>query len=522
MIYQVWQPSNTVDKKQRSIALGVFDGVHLGHRAVISAARNSGFLADGTLPVVTVFSLSGVPKSGDRLITVDQGQKQAATLGVDEWFNVPFASVRDLTPEEFVNTVLYKQLNAVKITCGYNFRFGKGGCGDAAALRALCEPLGIEVCVVPVVERAGEPVSSTAVREALVCGDAERALSLLGRPYTVDFSVHEGNGLGSQWGVPTVNQPFPQGFVCPRFGVYASLVIVEGVQHLAITNIGCHPTVGNTDLPQAETYIFDYEGDLYGQPLSVQLIHFLREEQQFNTVDELKSQIIKDMAEAKAVLNGENGAKAILFDFDDTLQHRPHAFLNTARELVCMYRPDLSEAEREVCAQWMHKENKWGYVNYHDYVVRVCEHCNFPIPPEKMLTDFRLRFPFHSELLPNAVEVLEELHRRGYKLGIITNGDAIQQNLKLDFAALRPHVDLVLVGDAEQISKPHAEVFHRAAQRLCVSPENCVFVGDYVPNDIVGAQNAGMTPLYIDVLGRKQCPEGVEQVTALVQLLEKF
>ncbi len=522
MVYRTWQPNDTGDMQPRSVALGVFDGVHLGHRAVISAARNCGFLANGTVPTVTVFSLSGVPKSDSRLITAEQEQKQAATLGVDEWLNVPFDSVRDLSPETFVRTVLHEQLHAVKVTCGYNFRFGKGGCGDAEALCALCAPLGIEVCVVPVVERDGEPVSSTAVREALGSGDAVRAISLLGRPYTVDFPVQGGNGLGSRWGVPTVNQPFPQGFVCPRFGVYASLVVLEGVQRLAITNIGKHPTVGNTDQPQAETYIFDYEGDLYGQTPSVQLIRFLREEQRFNTVEELKAQITKDIAAAKAVLNGESGNKAILFDFDDTLQHRPHAFLSTARELLKAYRPDLSEDERETYAQWMHEENHYGYVDYTVYSALVCEHCGLSVPPQHMLQEFRSRFPFHSELLPNAVEVLDELHRRGYRLGIITNGDAVQQNLKLDYAALRTHVDIALVGDAEQANKPNAEVFHRAAQRLCVSPHNCVFVGDYVPNDIVGAQNAGMTPLYIDVHGRNECPQGVDQITALSELLEKF
>ncbi len=522
MLYRNWCPGDALPDVKRSVALGVFDGLHLGHRAVIAAARNVAPTAFAPAPTVTVLSLTGVPKTGGRLLTPEQEREQAATLGVEEWLCVPFDAVRDLSPEMFVREVLHRLLHTRTVCCGYNFRFGKHGAGDAAALRRLCAPLGIEVRVVPAVERDGTAVSSTEVRRALREGEPQRAMALLGRPYTVAFPVRPGNHLGAAWGFPTVNQPFPADFEYPRFGVYASLVVLDGVQRRAITNIGVHPTVGGTAAPQAETYIQNYTGDLYGQAPAVQLIRFLREERRFGTVDGLKAQITADIAASESVLTGQSGDRAILFDFDDTLQHRPQAFLRTAHELLRRYFPDLSDEEYAQRAQWMLTKNNHGYVDYDAYFAELCERWDWPLPAAELLAEFRCRFPFHSARLPDAVAVLQALRRRGYRLGIITNGDGMQQNLKVDAAGLRPLVDSVLVGGAEGVHKPAAEVFYRAAQRLCVAPENCVYVGDYPPNDVVGAKAAGMRPLYIDVHGRNECPDGVEQVASLSQLLDWF
>ncbi len=522
MLYQTWCPDQALPTVERSIALGVFDGVHIGHRAVISAARNVKPTPTSSAPTVTVFSLVGVPKSGKKLLTDEQEKAQAATLGVDEWLCVPFDTVRTLSPEAFVNDILHERLHARVVCCGYDFRFGRNGAGDADTLRRLCEPLGMEVRVVPVVEREGEPVSSTAVRRALQEGDPAKAMHLLGRPYTVEFAVQAGEHRGSDWGVPTINQPFCEEYLCPRFGVYASLVVLEGRQYRAITNIGTHPTVGGTPMPQAETHILDYQGNLYGERPAVQLIRFLREERRFGSAEALRGQIAADITKAAALLDGCDGQKAILFDFDDTLQHRLQAFYGAARELLARYSLGLSEEDYDRYARWMVKENNGGYVDYDAYAKKVCKRLSWPITPQELLWELTHRFPFHSVLLPHAKDVLAELRRRGYRLGIITNGNSMMQQLKLDFVGIRPWVDVVLVGGTEDVHKPKAEVFRRAAQRLCVSPENCVYVGDYPPNDIVGAQSAGMTPLYIDVHGRRECPEGVDAVTALPQLLECF
>lgn len=523
MIRQQWQPGTALPPVRRSVALGVFDGMHLGHRAVISAARNVTSSSQSVpFPTVTVFSIVGIPKSGGRLITESQETVQASSLGVDEWLSVPFEAIRELSPHDFVQAVLHGALRAEVVCCGYNFRFGKGGTGDAAALQRLCEPFGIEVRVIAEVERDGETVSSTAIRQALIAGDMERARGLLGRPYAIECPVRAGDHRGTSWGIPTVNQPFSAGYAVPRHGVYASLVTLDGVQHRAITNIGVHPTVGTVPIPQAETYIAQYDGDLYGETVSVELVSFLREEQRFDSVEALREQIARDIEAANATIGGQCGDKAILFDFDDTLQDRPAAFLGVAREMLRRAFPDLSVEELEQRAQEMLTENHSGYVHYLDFFDVFCKRWGWPADNALLWWEYQRRFPFYSVLFPDAVAVLCELKRRGYRLGIITNGEMPQQNLKLDYSGLRPLLDVAMVAGEEDAWKPKAEIFLRAAQRLCVAPQNCIYVGDYPKNDIAGAQAAGMTPLYIDVHGRKLCPDGVEEIHSLSELLERL
>lgn len=521
MNYQMWTPQDTLPRAPRSVALGVFDGLHLGHRAVIATARNTALIGTA-LPTVTVFSITGIGKAGGRLLTERAEKAGAATLGVDEWLNVPFDTIRDLSPAAFVKEILHETLGAITVCCGENYRFGKGGVGTADDLRALCREHGIEVRVVPTVYRDGEVVSSTAVRAALADGKPERAMALLGRPYAVSFSVQKGNHLGSSWGFPTVNQPFPDGFASVKFGVYASLVVIDGMQHRAVTNVGVHPTVKENAVPQAETFVAEYDGDLYDKEVSVQLIRFLREEQRFDSVEALQAQITDDIAAADALLRGEDGAKAILFDFDDTLQHRPHAFLGAANELLQAYFPDLPEEERHARAERMLRENNHGYVDYNRYFENLTERWDWGVSAQTLHEQFSVRFPFCSELFPDAVSVLTELKRRGYRLGIITNGPNAMQNLKLDAAGIRPLMDVALAAGQEEVGKPDPEIFRRAAARLCVAPERCVFVGDYPRNDLEGATRANMTPVYIDVFDRRDEVGNIVSVKALTQLLELY
>ena len=231
---------------------------------------------------------------------------------------------------------------------------------------------------------------------------------------------------------------------------------------------------------------------------------------------------MKDIALADAVIGGCCGDKAILFDFDDTLQDRVEAFLGVAREMLYRAFPELSVAEVESRAQTMLVENNHGYVGYLEFFDSLRKHWGWPADSELLWDEFQRRFPFYSVLFSDAEAVLRELKRRGYYWGIITNGTMPQQNLKVDHSGLRPLLDVGQVAGEEGVGKPHAEVFRRAAQRLCVAPENCVYVGDYPKNDIVGAQAAGMMPLYIDVHGRKLCPDGVEEIVSLTELLDRF
>lgn len=225
---------------------------------------------------------------------------------------------------------------------------------------------------------------------------------------------------------------------------------------------------------------------------------FLRPEKKFGSIEELQKQILKDAQEARrAVLgDGKGGVQAILFDFDDTLQDRPKAFLQYCSFFLNKYFPALSGEEKEARAQEMLRRNNHGYVNYIDYFMRLIEDWQWKDAPEvgDIYREFQFRFPEYSTLFPDTADTLRALRGRGYRLGIITNGPSIQQNRKLDVSGLRPLVDLCIVSGDEQVHKPDPEIFRRAAARLGVGCANCAYVGDHLVNDIQGAAAAGMRP----------------------------
>ena len=184
------------------------------------------------------------------------------------------------------------------MTCGYDFRFGRGGAGDAAALKRLCAPLGIAVEVVPEFRLAGREVSSTRIRALIAQGEVEEAGRLLGYPFAVEGSVGQGNHLGRTLQFPTVNQRLQEGMVQPRFGVYVSRTRAAGRWWPSVTNVGVKPTVGS-EWPVAETNLLGFSGDLYGAEIRVELLHFLRGEQKFASVEALREQIARDVQSAR-------------------------------------------------------------------------------------------------------------------------------------------------------------------------------------------------------------------------------
>lgn len=513
---------NTLPKVPRAVALGVFDGLHIGHRAVIASACGARDAVTGGALRATVLSMTGAPKTAaGRLLAPTREDALFETLGAEEWIELCFDKVHHLSPKEFVNTVLHEQLSARHICCGYNYRFGKGGNGDAQCLKELCEPLGITVTVVPPMLCEGEPVSSTRIRTALLGGEVELAARLLGYPFTVDFPVTEGNHTGNTWGTPTINQVFLPGYTVPKCGVYASLIVIDGKQHFGVTNVGIHPTVGALKSPQAETWISDFSGDLYGKNVPVQLIRFLREERRFDTVDDLKKQIPVDEKNSHDVLCGIGGGRAVLLDFDDTVQDRFAAVLEANRVLMERHMPYLPKEETEKRAWQMAQDNNGGYVNYTAFFKELFQRWQWEgvSSAEELLREFNLEFPRHVKLFDETTEVLQKLKQRGYRLAFITNGRGLVQHRKLDLCGIKPYVDTVLVSGEEGVHKPNRELFLRAAARLCVSPKNCVMVGDHPVNDIAGAQGAGMKAIYLNSVGRDEHPENVTEVTELRDVL---
>lgn len=305
----VTQDLTTPRKAPSSVALGFFDGVHAGHRAVIGAAVEAA-RREGLTPRVFTFRPEGadasrpVSKSGLTLLQREE-QKEAVLeeLGVEEVICPPFETFRSMTPEQFVQGFLGETLHARVLVCGFNYHFGRGGQAGVEELRALCAPLGIQVEALPPVLWQGEMVSSTRIRQCIREGQIEEAAAMLCAPFTLAAEVVHGKGLARTLSWPTINQLFPPDFTIPRRGVYWSQVEIGGRRWNGITNVGIKPTLHETNLTM-ETYILDYKGDLYGQELSVALLRFLRPESQFASVQALSQRILADIQTVRQ-LSGE-------------------------------------------------------------------------------------------------------------------------------------------------------------------------------------------------------------------------
>lgn len=276
-----------ISSAKSCVALGFFDGIHAAHQAVI----NSAFEGCGDKIVLSIGG-SGKTLSG-ALLTARETERQLAALGAEFFLTPDFDSVKDMSGEQFVAEILCEKLHAVRVACGFNYRFGAGAACGAEDLLRLCKKYGIECSVVPPVEIDGKPVSSTAIRTALAQGDIVRANSLLDRRYGYTLPVVDGQHLGRRLGAPTINQGIPQGLIVPKFGVYASISRAGGVWYSSVTNIGVRPTVGS-DAPLSETWLSGFSGDLYGQQVRVELVDFIRPEQKFDSLDSLREQITRD------------------------------------------------------------------------------------------------------------------------------------------------------------------------------------------------------------------------------------
>ena len=285
------------------VALGFFDGVHLGHRAVLSRAKTLS-LELGCDCTVWTFASSPKnyfsPRSVPQLTDGATKARLIEELGADTLVSVPFdQAVADLSAEDFFHRILKSSLRASHIVCGYNYSFGAGGRGNVTLLESLCRTAGIGLTVLPAVTVEGMAVSSTMIRRALEEGRPEEAAKLLGRPFSIRTPVVDGQRLGRRLGFPTLNQLLEEDRLLPARGVYLSRVTLEGdsTPYFGITNLGRRPTVGG-DFLGAETHIFDFSGDLYGTTVEVALLTFLRPERKFDSVEALSRQVHDDIEQA--------------------------------------------------------------------------------------------------------------------------------------------------------------------------------------------------------------------------------
>lgn len=277
-----------------SLALGAFDGLHRGHMAVIKAACG----AEGLVP--GVFTFASAPKGAPALLTPEDKLLLLEKAGIRQVCQVDFASLCHMEAERFVREVLFQRLHAVRLCCGEDFRFGRGAAGNTSLLAALCKESGVALEILPPVREKGKKISSTLIRAAVEQGDIPLANRLLGRPFGFSLPVIHGNHIGHSLGTPTINQALPEGFIQPRFGVYAAWCQVEEAFHCGVANIGVKPTVGSERV-LAETWMPHFSGDLYGKAVRLFLLEFLRPERKFPSLEALKAEILENARQAQAV-----------------------------------------------------------------------------------------------------------------------------------------------------------------------------------------------------------------------------
>ena len=287
-IYSQLVPLEVEPSKGTAVAMGFFDGIHIGHRAVIEGAVRWA-RAHGAAPAVFTFGLPTENKmKGKRLLSTADKHALIESLGVEHYLCPEFEQIKGMSPEQFVLGIV-RDCQARALFCGENFTFGAKAAGDPDLLKKLCAPLGVEVVVVPMAQFEEKPVSSTRIRTALEGGDIPAANAMLGMPYAIRFAVHHGAGLGRTLGVPTINQIYPNGFQMPRFGIYITRTKIGDQWYPSATGLGTRPTV-NADETKVtcETFIPDFSGDLYGTDPVVEFHAYLSPSKKFETLDQLR------------------------------------------------------------------------------------------------------------------------------------------------------------------------------------------------------------------------------------------
>ena len=286
---------------KHAIALGFFDGVHLGHGALLRAVAEDA-QRDGHLPVALTFDTHPDRSVRGALLTTPEERRELMQrfYGIENVCVLPFDDALRNTPwETFALDTLLGKLNAAALVCGEDFRFGRGAEGTAKLLADFCAAHGVACRVVPQVCLDGAPVSSTRIRKCLQEGSFEDALRLLGHPYLLLGEVVHGRHVGGRLGFPTANLTLKDRLPLP-YGVYAATVELDGSSYTAVTNVGVHPTVGALSAPVAESWLQDFDGDLYGKEIALYLHAFLRPERRFADESALRAQIAEDKSSAAA------------------------------------------------------------------------------------------------------------------------------------------------------------------------------------------------------------------------------
>lgn len=290
--------------KKIMYALGVFDGVHLGHQALLRACMALAETAGAASGVVTFSShpdgvvLGAAPKL---ILTQKERRRILEEYGIQNVVELPFDRALMQMPWQAFVQMLQREYGAAGFVCGSDFRFGFRGEGTAEVLQTYCRKENIPCTVVPEQTLDGTVLSSTYIRTLLENGEMARVNRCLGRPYTIAGTVVAGRQLGRTLGVPTANICLAEELICPKLGVYATQAVVNGVVYPAVTNIGSRPTVGGHQV-RAESWLLDFDGDLYGKEMQLRFAAYLRPEEKFPSLEDLVAEIRKDAEKTRKIL----------------------------------------------------------------------------------------------------------------------------------------------------------------------------------------------------------------------------
>ena len=300
--------NNIENLGKTAVALGNFDGVHLGHKELIRAAVNAARRSTSQgIPVKScVFTFSNNPKNlipGKKevknIIYQDEKEALIESLNVEYLVNIPFTEdIMTMSPERYVKEILVDKLNAKVVICGFNHRFGFKAEGNTRMLKELGEKYGFQVLEIDPVYIDGEVCSSTLIRNLILAGEMDECATFLGRNYAIAGEVVVGNRLGKSLGFPTSNIMIDESMVTPPNGVYITYCMYNGVKYPSITNVGVKPTIGEFK-KNMETHIFNFDKELYGKMIKIEFVKKMRDEVKFSSKEELSSQISKDCNTAK-------------------------------------------------------------------------------------------------------------------------------------------------------------------------------------------------------------------------------
>lgn len=285
-----------------AIAIGKFDGIHRGHKEIFSnlfQAKKEGLKT-------AVFTFDPSPESFfckkqvPELTTREEKRKLFEKMQIDYLVEYPFAqATAGVLPRDYVTDFLLHKMNGKLIVAGTDVTFGKGGKGNEALLRSMAKEYHFRLVIIDKILRGQKEISSSYVREEVTNGNMELVEELLGTPYFISGIVEDGKKLGRTLGIPTANIYPSKEKLLPPNGVYFCNVFCEGIKYQGVTNIGCRPTVQDGDRMSVETYLLDFDGDLYGRELVVKLLHFSRKEERFESVSDLSLCVKNDIHQAR-------------------------------------------------------------------------------------------------------------------------------------------------------------------------------------------------------------------------------